>query len=84
MRIEYCGGEKMAVGTLTVYVTVAQQALPLSGTRVTTETETKLTDDNGYAVFEGIEAPDPALSLDPDNTIVPYSTVNVTTERENY
>ncbi|MBQ4343667.1 MAG: peptidoglycan-binding protein [Erysipelotrichaceae bacterium] len=74
----------MAVGTLTVYVTVAQQALPLSGTRVTIDTETKLTDDNGYAVFEGIEAPDPALSLDPDNTIVPYSTVNVTIERENY
>lgn len=74
----------MAVGTLTVRVTVAQEALPLSGTRVTAGTETKLTDDNGFAVFEGIEAPDPALSLNPDNTVVPYSTLNVTIERENY
>ncbi len=74
----------MAVGTLTVRVTVAQEALPLANTRVTAGTETKLTDDNGYAVFEGIDAPDPSLSLNPDNTLIPYATLDVSIERENY
>ncbi len=74
----------MAIGRLTVRVTVAQEALPVQDARVTAGTETKLTNENGIAVFENIQAPDPALSLDPNNTDIPYSTLDAVIEKENY
>ncbi len=74
----------MAIGQLTVRVTVAQEALPLQNASVTAGTETKLTDENGIAFFENIQTPDPALSLNPNNTEIPYSTLDAVIEKENY
>ena len=74
----------MAFGILTVHVTAASSAIPLEGTTVQCGTQTKLTDASGTAVFENIEAPDPALSLDPNNTQIPYSTIDVIVRRENF
>ena len=71
-------------GKLTVRVSVAQEALPLSYVSVSINDEVKKTDENGLAVFEGIEAPDAALSLNPDNTEIPYSTLDAVIEKEGY
>lgn len=74
----------MAFGKLVVQVSVAQEALPLSEVSVSVDSVTKMTDENGYVQFDDIEAPDASYSLDPNNTQIPYSTVDVTIEKENY
>ena len=74
----------MAYGSLVVHVMVAQGALPLQGVAVSAGEQTKISDETGIVVFEGIEAPDVALSLDRDNTEIPYATLDVLIEKENY
>ena len=72
----------MAYGTLKVVVSAASSALPLSDTMITVNGITKTTDENGIVLFENIEAPDVSLSLDPNNTVFPYSTVDIEIQKE--
>ena len=72
----------MAFGKLVVQVSVAQEALPLSEVLVSMDSLVKTTDDNGFVQFDDIEAPDVSYSLNPDNTQIPYSTVDVMIEKE--
>ena len=74
----------MAYGTLRVHVTVASSALPLEGASVTAGNITKITNENGIVLFENIEAPDASLSLDPSNTQLPYSVLDIEVRKENY
>lgn len=71
----------MARGSLIVEVFYAEQALPVNNIKV------RVCSDNYEGIFytneEGktpeivLTAPNPSLSLDPNNTVIPYSTYNL-------
>ena len=73
----------MANGLLVVEVTYAQQALPVIDIEVRVFStplgydQTFITDENGKTPEISLMAPDPALSLDENNTQVPYSVYHV-------
>ncbi len=80
----------MQYGTLIVEVTVAQQALPIAGAviEVTNEEGTVnqrlVSGSDGKSPVIRVEAPDRQLSLDPNNELLPYATVDVAVSRSGY
>lgn len=77
----------MPNGTLRVFASVADQAAPLSGVRLTVQTESGnvlarlTTDASGAAGPLDLDAPDASYSLDEDNqTVRPYGVYRLTAE----
>ena len=73
----------MSTGILRIQTYTSRQASALPGVTVTVTgdgfTQNFVTDQEGNAPDLEIQAPDPALSLDPTNTTrQPYSLVNIT------
>ena len=81
---------KLEYGVLIIQVSTAQQALPLSGAliRVYNDDQTVdlqfFSDENGKSPVIRIDAPDKDLSLDFDNSKLPYSTINVSVSCAGY
>ena len=79
----------MSTGILRIQTYTSRQASALPGVTVTVTgdgfTQNFVTDQEGNAPDLEIQAPDPALSLDPTNTTrQPYSLVNITAAREGW
>ena len=79
----------MSTGILRIQTYTSRQASALPGVTVTVTgdgfTQNFVTDEEGNAPDLEIQAPDPALSLDPTNTTrQPYSLVNITAAREGW
>ena len=79
----------MSTGILRIQTYTSRQASTLPGVTVTVTgdgfTQNFVTDEEGNAPDLVIEAPDPALSLDPANTTrQPYSLVNITAARQGW
>lgn len=78
----------MARGSLIVEVSYAQQALPVDNLRVHISSDEEGYDGVFYTDSEGktpeviLPAPNPELSLDETNTIMPYSTYRVDISRD--
>lgn len=81
----------MITGTLIIYASVADQAAPLAGVRITVQDESGAvvsrltTDSTGATTALSLPAPDARYSLDEDNrTVRPYSIYRLTAESEGW
>ena len=79
----------MGTGYLQVFVTTANQTAPIPHARVQIKNGSGMlhegfTDGNGRSQNYGIQAPDAALTLDPNYGKPAYSTVDVTVSAEGY
>lgn len=77
----------METGSLWVAATLAGEAGPQPGVQLTLYDEAglvaarQITDAEGAALFEGLPAPDPALSLAPDPAARPYAVYSLLAEQ---
>lgn len=81
----------MITGTLIIYASVADQAAPLAGVRITVQDESGAvvsrltTDSTGATTALSLPAPDVRYSLEEDNrTVRPYSIYRLTAESEGW
>ena len=80
----------MATGKEKVKVMTALENLPIEGaTVITTDNNgnvlsTQITDANGMTDYITLQAPNPALSLDPETAALSYSTYNVEVKKDGY
>ena len=81
----------MITGTLIIYASVADQAAPLAGVRITVQDESGAvvsrltTDSTGATTALSLPTPDARYSLEEDNrTVRPYSIYRLTAESEGW
>ena len=80
-------------GSLVIRTYASDKLIPVQGTRVTITKSTEngdeliaygITDENGKTQLFYIETPDASLSLDENNTVKPFTEVNIKVEKEGY
>ena len=79
----------MCIGSLLVQTFAARQSAAVPGVTITLSAQGQeptvfTTDDRGIAPVQSLPAPDPALSLDENNTLQPYSLWNIKAEKTGY
>lgn len=83
----------MQKGSLLVRTYIANMLIPIRDVRVTVTENNgngeeilafRLTDENGKTEIVEIDTPDMELSLDQNNTIKPFTSVNIKVEKEGF
>lgn len=80
-------------GRLVIRTYASNKLIPVQGTRVTITKSTEngdeliaygITDENGKTQLFYIDTPDVSLSLDQNNTVQPFTNVNIKVEKEGF
>lgn len=83
----------MQKGSLLVRTYISNMLIPIRDVRVTVTQNTdngekilafRLTDENGKTEIIEIDTPDMELSLDQNNTVIPFASVNIKVEKEGF
>lgn len=83
----------MQKGSLLVRTYISNMLIPIRDVRVTVTQNNdngdeilafRLTDENGKTEIIEIDTPDMELSLDQNNTVIPFASVNIKVEKEGF